>query len=365
MAFKPGYRPLSRNMRENIHGKDQTAGDYNPENSSTNASGKKEFIPAFPMKNGHIQTIATGASFRRSLVRRRAAGMLAAGSRRIIPCNDDVRLLGHYSAHNPPSSNIVILIHGWGGSAESSYVVSAAGFLWDKGFDIFRLNLRDHGGTEHLNRGLFHSCRIKEVVSAIKEIQLLFRRKRTFVLGFSLGGNFALRIALRAPGAGIAIDRVAAVSPVLDPAHTMDAIENGWRLYHRYYLKKWRESLAAKKKSFPDIQGLENLDRFFSLSEMTAYFVKHFTDYPDMQDYFEGYTLTGDRLSGLSVPTLVITAKDDPVIPVEDFSSISKNDMLHLEIYGHGGHCGFFTGPMLKSHAEKRVFEFFGIKETK
>jgi len=146
---------------------------------------------------------------------------------------------------------------------------------------------------------------------------------------------------------------------VLDPARTMAAIEAGWRVYHWYYLKKWKESLIEKKKYFPDIRGLDNLKRFSSMSAMTDYFVEHFTEYPTTTDYLNGYTLTGDVLDGLAIPTLVLTAKDDPIIPVSDFDRIPENDVLHSDVYAHGGHCGFFTGPRLNSYAEKWVIEFF------
>ena len=69
---------------------------------------------------------------------------------------------------------------------------------------MFRLNFRDHGETHHLNRAMFHSCRIDEVVGARETESRQRFTARPFVIGgFSLGGNFALRVALRAPAAGI------------------------------------------------------------------------------------------------------------------------------------------------------------------
>lgn len=362
MPFQTDYTTAATaDTCKNIQCEDKTASVGSPEPQSPGTTGQSAFFPAFPMKSGHVQTVVTGSSLRRPLVLHRAAGMLAASNSRIICCRDGIRLCGYFSGHGRPSRQLAILIHGWGGQADSSYIISAAGYLWDRGYDIFRLNLRDHGETKHLNRGLFHSCRINEVVSAVKAIQALFRREHTVLLGFSLGGNFALRVALRAPKAGIVLDRVAAVSPVLDPAHTLHVIETGWQVYHWYYLKKWKDSLVAKKKYFPDIRGLDNLKRFSSMAAMTDYFVEHFTEYPTTTDYLNGYTLTGDVLAGLSIPTLVITAKDDPIIPVADFAHIPENDVLHSEIYDHGGHCGFFTGPQVKSYAEKQIREFFTI----
>ena len=199
MPFQTEYTAASARTSEKLQCGDKTGSAGSPEPQLTGITVESTFPLAFPMTSGHVQTVATGTSLRRPLVRHRAAGMLAASNSSIISCRDGIRLCGYFSGHGRPSRQLAILIHGWGGQADSSYIVSAAGYLWKRGYDIFRLNLRDHGETKHLNRGLFHSCRINEVVWAVKEIQSLFRREHTVLLGFSLGGNFALRVALRAP----------------------------------------------------------------------------------------------------------------------------------------------------------------------
>ena len=63
------------------------------------------------------------------------------------------------------------------------------------GFEVVRLNLRDHGATHHLNRELFHSCRLPEVVGAVRALALRFPGMPLVLAGFSLGGNFMLRVA--------------------------------------------------------------------------------------------------------------------------------------------------------------------------
>jgi hypothetical protein len=278
-----------------------------------------------------------------------------------------VRLQGFYSGHNPDSGNLCILIHGWEGGADSSYLISAAGILWEKGFNVFRLNLRDHGETHYLNKDLFHSCRIAEVVGAVKTISERFAHNKLFLGGFSLGGNFALRVAVRAPGAGIKLDRVAAVCPVLNPKHTMEAMENGLLIYHWYFMKKWLRSLETKRKYFPDLDGLWNIPHFAKISHMTDYFVRRFTDYPDLYTYLNGYTITGDALKNLEVPSFIIASLDDPVIPAKDIKKLAKPECLKIQTTEYGGHCGFLEGFRLLSWADQRLAEVFqinnGLKE--
>ena len=63
---------------------------------------------------------------------------------------------------------LVIMIHGWEGSSRSAYQVTTAKYLLDQGFDVLRLNMRDHGDTQHLNKELFNSTMTPEVAGAIE-----------------------------------------------------------------------------------------------------------------------------------------------------------------------------------------------------
>lgn len=285
--------------------------------------------------------------------------MLEKARPHVLDCGDGAKLMGLVSRHNPGVGRMAIMIHGWEGGADSLYLMSCAGRLYREGYDVFRLNLRDHGGTHGLNRGLFHSCRIDEAVGAVKAVHEKFHPERLFLGGFSLGGNFALRIAARAPAAGISLAAVAAVSPVLDPDKTMDALENGWFLYHRYFIRKWRRSLALKRQLFPEYTDLADLSRFKTLREMTAYFAPRYAGFPDMATYLAGYAITGDRLATLSAPSLVIAAIDDPVIPAEDLERLARPKALRICTTPNGGHCGFFNNYRLDSWAEARILAFF------
>ncbi|RJP47254.1 MAG: alpha/beta fold hydrolase [Desulfobacteraceae bacterium] len=319
----------------------------------------KDYNPPSILRNRHVQTILNSLKLRKPLVVRRAKGMLAAARSHILDCGRGVRLQGFYSPRTPPGNDLCILIHGWEGSADSMYLVSAAGFLWNKGFDVLRLNLRDHGKTHHLNRDLFHSCRIAEVVGAVKTIEETFPHRRLLIGGFSLGGNFALRVAVRAPGAGIRLDHAAAVCPVLYPPHTMFAMENGLYIYHHYFMKKWRKSIAVKQKCFPDIKGLDRISRFKSISAMTQYFVARFSEFPSLDAYLNGYAITGDALSGLNVPATIIISNDDPVIPADDLNHLARPQHLEIILTKYGGHCGFFEDHRLTSWAEKTMGQIF------
>ncbi len=316
-----------------------------------------DFNPPYLLQNPHVQSILNSIKLRRPIVIRRSKGMLNAATSHILNCGDGVRLQGYFSGHNPGQNDLCILIHGWEGSSESSYLLSAAGTLWDKGFDTFRLNMRDHGPTHHLNEGLFHSCRIDEVVAAVKRIQEMFPHKRLFLAGFSLGGNFALRVAARAPAANIKLDRVIAICPVLYPPNTLLAMETGLQIYHLYFMKKWRDSLRIKRKHFPHLKGLERISGFKSISNMTDYFVDNFTDFPDMMTYLKGYAITGQALETLQIPSVIIASNDDPIIPAIDLQNLASPDCLKIITTRYGGHCGYLKDFYLTSRADQWITE--------
>ena len=174
-----------------------------------------------------------------------------------------------------------------------------------------------------------------------------------------MGGNFALRVAVRAPDADIQLHHVVAVCPVLYPPHTLTAMETGFPVYHLYFMKKWRKSLKIKQRLFPYVKGLEQTSRFRTIGKMTDYFVRNFTEFPDLMTYLKGYALTGDVLASLKVPSTIIASQDDPIIPASDIRLLASPDGLTIETTRYGGHCGFLMDYQLKSWADQRMTDIF------
>jgi predicted alpha/beta-fold hydrolase len=163
-----------------------------------------------------------------------------------------------------------------------------------------------------------------------------------------LGGNFMLRVAAQAQQANLQIHRALGISPVLDPAVTLDALEHGAMLYRWYFVRKWSRSLRRKQQAWPGQFDLDELMASQDLRRMTRELVLSHAGYPRVEDYFAGYAITGDRLAGLVVPSTLVTALDDPIIPATDLTRIAQSPALKIITTETGGHCGFFesfTGP--------------------
>ena len=323
--------------------------------TATDNSDPDRFRPPPGLGHRHVQTMLTSMPLYAMVARGRAKALLDASREEIIDCSDGVRLMGVMSAQVSPARGLAILLHGWEGCADSSYMLSAGATLHERGYDVFRLNFRDHGQTHALNEELFHSCRIDEVVNAVKAIQARHRAPRTVLVGFSLGGNFALRVAVRAVAAGIDLERVVAVCPVLRPRNTMHALETGLWVYRRYFLKRWRRSLAAKARSFPGRYDFGDLRRLRTLSATTEFLVTRYSGFPDLDTYLDGYAITGNALEGLDVPARIIAAEDDPVIPARDLPDLAPGPALSVSLFRRGGHCGFVAGYSLRNWLDDAI----------
>lgn len=312
-----------------------------------------DFRPPRLLRNPHVQSVLASSGLRRHLLAGRFRALEADAVEHVLDCGAGVRLQGFHSAQTVRSQarGLVVLLHGWEGSARSTYMLSTGARLLADGFDVFRLNFRDHGDTHRLNRGLFHSCRIGEAVGALRAIEQRFAPPALGLAGYSLGGNFALRIALRAPAADIALGYALAVCPIIDPAVGLLGLESGPWFYQSYFLHKWRRSLLRKQHCFPDEHYFEPRDLAGDLRGLTRALVLRHTDFGSLDNYLDGYSIAGDRLAGLAVPATILTAADDPVIPVRNFRALRLPPTVELDITAHGGHCGFISDWRLHTFA--------------
>jgi predicted alpha/beta-fold hydrolase len=95
------------------------------------------------------------------------------------------------------------------------------------------------------------------------------------------------------------------------------------------------------------------------LRRMTAELVKRFTEFPTLEDYLNGYAITGPHLARLTVPSRIITSLDDPIIPAQSLERLANPDALQLTVTRHGGHCGFLERLSGPSWVEQKIVEEF------
>jgi uncharacterized protein len=323
-----------------------------------------QFRPHFLLRSPHLQAVLSS--------RLRRADAMAADLASVtvtVPCRDGVRLQALVTP--PPGvaqvsaeadalrAPLVVLIHGWLGSGDAPYLRRALGALHRAGFTVARLLLRDHGGTAALNRELFNAARLDEVVDACNWLVGRYGSAGAGLMGYSLGGNFVLRLAAH-PEASDRLRAALAVCPVLDPSASVVALDTGWAVYRDYFVRRWRRAFEEKREAFPDLYPFTDVHRLAMVSTLTDYFVSRHTPYATAQEYYSHYTLRREFFRTLRMPVRILATEDDPVLPVEHARALlgSPADAELVALVPHGGHCGFIEDFRLGSPLEAYAVQY-------
>lgn len=261
-----------------------------------------------------------------------------------------VRLAAVYTprlAHQP-RRGLVMTLHGWEGCSHSHYNLLVGSELVRRGYDVVRLNYRDHGETQHLNRGLFYAALLGEVQRAAEQIAALAHGAPFYIVGASLGGSFALRMALHwQRDRAVTPTRVVAINPVLDPLKTTYTLDRH-PVYRYYFRKRWSASLRRKQALYPDLYDFSPVYAIPQIYEMTDWMMRRYGPYTDAADYLRSYAVLGKQTATLQAPTVILTAANDPIIDVADFRELAPHPLLRLVIHPSGGHVGYVDGPPLR-----------------
>jgi len=314
------------------------------------------FQPPLFLKNAHVQTVLASSKLR-------TLGpntMRAVARKEIIETTGGVNLLGYHSVQNDgQAKGLAILLHGWEGSADSTYLLRCGRSLYANGYDIFRLNFRDHGDSHHLNKGIFYAVLLEEVYQAVMQAAGFSSGRPVFLIGFSLGANFVLRILKKCVSVPITnLCHAVSISPVLNPQKSTTKIDR-IAFIRKYFLVKWRRSLTKKQALFPDLYDFGDVLELKTIQALTDALLEKYSDFSTSQDYFDAYSVMGPAIADINTPVTIVTAEDDPIIPIKDFYDLKLNKHIRLVIHPHGGHNGFITGFRLQSWYENIIIRLF------
>ena len=261
------------------------------------------------------------------------------------------------------SDKLVILCHGLEGSSGSKYVISMAKYLSENGFDALVLNFRSCSGEMNRQLRFYHSGETGDLSIVINKEISKNEYKELYLLGFSLGGNVVLKY-VGEQGANIPkqIKKAIAISA---PVHLESSAYymNRWaaRVYLNRFLKSLENKVIIKHKMMPDKISIDGLEKIKTFHDFDNQYTGPIHGFKDAHDY---YTKSSSvfYLENISVPTLIINAKNDPFLPKECFpiDIAVRNKYLFLEMAESGGHVGFFDGHINGSYwSDRRALEFF------
>jgi len=268
----------------------------------------------------------------------------------------------------------LLLLHGLEGSSDSAYMLGTAEKAVVAGFNVVRLNQRNCGGTEKLTPTLYHSGRSADFRTIVMELIQHDRLPEIFFAGFSMGGNLALKMAGEfGDAAPRELRSVVAVAPCLDLAACCDALsERRNYLYNRHFVRRLRARMRYKAGLFPEIYAqngfASDLARVRNVRDFDEAITARFCGFTGAADYYERSSAM-HLLAAIQIPTLIVTAKDDPFVPVSIFEqrAIRENPNITFVATRHGGHCAFVSNApgAERFWVEARIVEFCAERSTR
>lgn len=249
--------------------------------------------------------------------------------------------------HHPaePSRADIVFAHGLEGSADAGYIQSFAQAALEKGFAVHRMNLRTCGGTEELCQTMYHSgltSDTREIASRIKARS----GNPLFLVGFSLGGNVVLKLAGELGDCDL-VSGVCAVSTPIDLAACVRFLDRPSNtFYARRFLDRLTKRVRRKSKLSPGLYTEIGLDEVKTIWDFDDRFTAPLFGFGTAANYYQ--TQSAVRfLAAIRIPTLVIAAKDDPLVPFSVYGvpAFEINPCLTLVATEYGGHLGFISWP--------------------
>lgn len=296
------------------------------------------FRPRFP--GGHRQTLYAWA-------KRRHFPRLPQPEARYFDVAADARVLAHCHWHPTRAAHpTIILLHGLEGSSMAHYMVGIADKAWAAGFNVVRLNQRNCGGTEHLSRGLYHSGLSGDPLHVLRAIIADDGVRAVVVAGYSLGGNLALKLAGDlGPDAPDALKGICAISPTMDLARCVTALERRQNIAYQFnFVRNLKARLRRKAAAFPGVFDIAPLHRVWTVRQFDERYTAPHHGFRDAADYYHRAS-AARVVEHIRVPTLILTALDDPFVPPEPFThwAVTANPAVQVVMTEAGGHCAFLA----------------------
>jgi predicted alpha/beta-fold hydrolase len=288
--------------------------------------------PPFWARGGHLQTLL-GHFLRKGCD-------LTAGEDIDIPLPDGDVLAGHLLRGE--SDTVVYLFHGLGGSIGSGYMMRTAKLCRELGHTVIRVNHRGCGrGAELTHQYPYHSGRGEDLSEAIAFGRKRYPEKRHVAIGFSLSGNALLLLASGERGQ-IPPDAAIAVNAPIELAVASKKLTQGLnRLYGFVFVQDCRRDVLHKQKK--GWLGKElTIPYFANIAEFDELYTGPRAGFKNRDHYYEMCS-SARHLHRIKIPTVLITAQDDPFVDVSDYLKAKLSPSTRLIVSETGGHMGYLV----------------------
>jgi len=256
------------------------------------------------------------------------------------PLRGPLRLTGRLSRVDSPEG-LVVLLHGLGGCADSSYLVAGAEACIAAGLSCLRLNLR---GADRRGGDVYHAGLTADLRAAATS-EVARSHQRIWAIGYSMGGHIALRMAVE--DEEVPVRALAAICPPVDLYATARMLDSPSRWpYRPYLLHQLSEIYSAVASRHPDGPSVEEVAAARSFLEFDGLVIAPRYGFRDARDYYRQASV-GPLLSRLRVPSLLIATTEDPMVPAESLEKALEEPSENLQVAwsSRGGHLAFPHSP--------------------
>ena len=253
----------------------------------------------------------------------------------------------------------VLVVHGLGGSARSRDSLRTATEALRHGWAVARLNLRNCGGTESLASTLYNAGQSDDIGHVLAALEREALPRPFGVISSSLGANQALLHAAEA-GADCAADAIVAVNPPVDLHAANRAIQRPVNaLYHLRYTAALCDLLGRVRAQRPVAGPAARWWQLRSVRRFDELFTVPDAGHPDVDTYYEAAS-SGPKLGAVTVPSLVLSAADDPIVRLDSFAPYRTpaGHPVQFEHPSSGGHCGYWQRGTPRPWSPQRALAF-------
>jgi predicted alpha/beta-fold hydrolase len=294
-----------------------------------------DFRPLPLLGNPHLQTLLGNA------LRGPRVGFPTREHAVQLPDGDQVVLHDTVPARWRKGERIALLVHGLGGTHNSGYMNRMTGRLVPRGVRVLRMDLRGCGRGMSLARRPYHGGCSADVRAAVEEIGRWSPASPIVLVGFSLGGNIALKLAGEAADTPLAnLAAVAAVSPPIDLEQCAAILAKPRnRLYELYYLRGLMAQVRQRQAVFPEDARVQ-FPRRMTMRLFDGLYTAPRCGFDSALHYYRRAS-SAALVPRIRVPAWILSARDDPFVVVEPLDALAPPRHIKLTIVNRGGHLGF------------------------
>lgn len=281
---------------------------------------------------GHLQTILGSIL---PVVR----VILPSSVEKIITLPDGDQLVALFTQGK--SDYIVYLFHGLTGDASANYMERMAKILSDLGHSVCRVNHRDCGQGAGLATHPYHSGRGEDISEVIQWGKEMYPNKCHIVLGFSLSGNALLTLLTGIRGS-VLPDYAISINAPIDLSATTNRLQQGVNKIYNYHFIQKLKSTVYDKYQRNNITPRLVIPNLSSLCYFDDIYTAPASGFKNAEDYYQQCS-TVSHLERIEIPTVLLTAQDDPFIPFENYRRATLSPFTHLHVEKTGGHMGYLS----------------------